>query len=116
MSPAALLAPQAPALSRPRWAVGEIVHLSSVPARYHDALGPISWPSPEDGDLLVPDWVAGVCGLSRHGRSVLLRAWLEWCAAGNEDAAYRSALLQNIARLLPPEAALRAIHQMVRGG
>jgi hypothetical protein len=103
---------------RPTWAEGKGVPLADIPAFYHEALRPIAWledDSPE-GELLVPEWALRVCTLSRHGRSPLLRTWIEWCAGGGSEAAKRAQLIQSMARLMPRDEALRAIREMVQGG
>jgi hypothetical protein len=106
------------AAARPPWAVGRATPLSDVPFRYRDALRSIAWSEGKvpDDEIMVPLWAMRVCSLSRRGRSLLLRAWLEWCAEAGGAAEQRALLIQNMARLMRPEEALRAINQMVHGG
>ena len=115
MSARTVFAVAAPAPPRPAWAIGRSVALDDVPVVYRDALLSIGW-AEGDQPTVVPEWAMRVCALSRRGRSPLLRAWLDWCAAGGEEAPHRALLIQNIARLMRPEEALYAIHQMIQGG
>ena len=116
--PAAPLAAPPPAPTRPPWAIGRSVALVDVLLAYRDALRSIAWREGEEPDIEVriPQWAMRVCALSRRGRSPHLRAWLEWCAAGESEAPRRALLIDNIARLMRPEEALRAIQQMIHQG
>jgi hypothetical protein len=111
-------APSSPTPARPPWAVGRTLALVDVPAIYRNALRDIAWQEGEElhAETLVPAWAMRVCTLSRRGRSQLLRTWLEWCAAGGADAERRAALIHNLARLMSPVDAVRAINQVVHGG
>lgn len=110
--------PQAGPAPAPAWAVGHAVSLVEVPAAYREALSSIAWTEGDEPDVavMVPGWALRVCSLSRRGRSLLLRVWLEWCAAGGHDAERRALLMYSIARLMRPDEARRAIQQMVHGG
>ena len=115
--PAVALVAPSPEPPRPPWAVGRSLRLYEVPLAYREVLRPISWVEGEEpnDEIVVPEWSMRVCGLSRRGRSPLLRAWLDWCAAGGDGAPQRALLIQNLARLMPPQEALRAIRQMIQG-